>query len=63
MTRSRAGHGRRYRISGQFAWRLIEMLLSPAWRVLNLSERRALDRIEIELAAHAGDPDHVDPDL
>src|SRR5215470_6044835 len=49
------GHtGRRTAISGQFAPRLIEMLESPAYRVLSLSARRALDRIEIELAHHGG---------
>jgi hypothetical protein len=41
-------------IDGQFAPRTIEMLKSPAMRVLGLSARRALDRIEIELAAHGG---------
>jgi hypothetical protein len=41
-------------INGQFAPRTIEMLKSPAMRVMSLSARRALDRIEIELAAHAG---------
>jgi hypothetical protein len=30
------------------------MLKSPPWRVLSLSARRVLDRIEIELAAHGG---------
>jgi hypothetical protein len=30
------------------------MLESPAWRVLSLSARRILDRVEIELARHAG---------
>jgi hypothetical protein len=42
------------RITGQFAPRLIEMLESPAYRALGLSARRALDRIEIELAHHGG---------
>ncbi len=44
----------RTRIGGQFAPRLIELLESPANRALNLSERRALSRIEIELAHHGG---------
>jgi hypothetical protein len=44
----------RNRIDGQFAPRLIEMLESPAYRTLSLSGRRVLDRIEIELAQHAG---------
>ncbi|MGJ5180398.1 hypothetical protein ACQR16_24520 [Bradyrhizobium oligotrophicum] len=45
---------RRTQIGGQFAARLIEMLESPANRVMSLSARRALDRIEIELAHHGG---------
>ena len=51
MSRAR----RRTTIGGQFAWRLIEMLESPAYRVLSLSGRRILDRLEIELAHHGGD--------
>jgi hypothetical protein len=46
--------GRRTRIGGQFAPRLIEMLRSPAYRVLSLSARRVLDRVEIELGHHGG---------
>jgi hypothetical protein len=42
------------RINAQFATRLIEMLESPAWRVLSLSARRVVERIEIELAHHGG---------
>jgi hypothetical protein len=45
---------RRNRIGGQFAPRTIEMIRSPAWRVLGLSARRVIDRIEIELADHGG---------
>ncbi len=45
---------RRTSIGGQFAPRLIEMLESPAYRVLSLSARRVLDRVEIELAHHGG---------
>jgi hypothetical protein len=45
---------RRTQIAGQFAPRTIEMLRSPAWRVLSLSARRVLDRLEIELADHGG---------
>ncbi len=45
---------RRNKIAGQFAPRLIEMLESPAYRVISLSARRILDRIEIELAQHGG---------
>lgn len=42
------------RIEGQFAPRTIEMLESPAMAVLGLSDRRVLDRLEIELAHHGG---------
>jgi hypothetical protein len=42
------------RIGGQFAPRLIDMLESPAFRVLSLAEHRVLARIEIELASHGG---------
>jgi hypothetical protein len=42
------------RIGGQFAPLLIDMLESPAWRVLSLSARKVLNRIEIELASHGG---------
>jgi hypothetical protein len=45
---------RRTAIGEQFAPRTIRMLRSPAWRVLSLSARRVLDRIEIELADHGG---------
>jgi hypothetical protein len=45
---------RRTVIEGQFAPRLIEMLRSPAMSALSLSARRAMDRIEIELADHGG---------
>jgi|SRR6516225_4474556 hypothetical protein len=45
---------RRNRIRGQFAARLVEMLESPANRVLSLSAKRVLERVEIELAHHGG---------
>jgi hypothetical protein len=45
---------RRSRISGQFDARLIEMLRSPAYRVLSLAAHRVLDRLVIELAQHGG---------
>ena len=45
---------RRNSINGQFAARLIEMLESPAYRVLSKSGHMVLARIEIELAAHGG---------
>jgi hypothetical protein len=41
-------------IAGQFAAHRIDMLRSPAWRVLSLSARRVLDRLEIEHADHGG---------
>jgi hypothetical protein len=44
-------------INGAFAWRLIEMLESPAYRVLSLSAHRAMARLEIELAHHGGKPE------
>jgi hypothetical protein len=43
-----------WKIDGQFAARLIEMLQSPAMRALSLSGRRFLDRLDIELARHGG---------
>lgn len=42
------------KIVGQFAPRLVEMLRSPAYRALSLSEHRLLARLEIELADHGG---------
>jgi hypothetical protein len=48
------GERRARRIAGPFVPRLVCMLESPAYRVLSLSARRVLDRIEIELAHHAG---------
>jgi len=45
---------RRTHIAGQFAPRLIDMLRSPAYRILNQSEHRVLARLEIELADHGG---------
>ena len=42
------------KISGQFSARLIEMMESPAYRVLSLSAHRVLSRIEIEWAHHGG---------
>jgi len=51
-----ANKARHNKISGQFAARLIEMLESPAYRVLSLSGHLALARIEIEFAHHGGRP-------
>jgi DNA-binding transcriptional MocR family regulator len=45
---------RRTTIGGQFAWRLIEMLESPAYQVLSQSGHRILARLEIEIAHHGG---------
>jgi hypothetical protein len=45
---------RRNRISGQFQTRLIEMLESPAYRVLSRSGHMVISRIEVELAHHGG---------
>jgi hypothetical protein len=42
------------KISGHFSGNLIEMLESPAFRVLSLTARRILSRIEIEHARHGG---------
>src|SRR5580698_8858516 len=51
---SRNPKRRNAEIPGQFAWRLIEMLESPAYRVLTLSAHRILARLEIEHAHHGG---------
>jgi hypothetical protein len=45
---------KRNKITGQFFARLIEMLESPAFRVLSQSAYRVLARLEIELGHHAG---------
>jgi hypothetical protein len=45
---------RRNSISGQFSARLIEMLKSPAYRVLSRSAHMVIARVEIELAHHGG---------
>lgn len=50
----RARKGKRESIPGQFAWRLTEMLESPAYRALSLSAHRVLARLEIEIAHHGG---------
>jgi hypothetical protein len=46
---------RRNSITAAWAARTIEMLESPAYRVLSQSAHRALSRIEIELAHHGGE--------
>jgi DNA-binding transcriptional MocR family regulator len=48
------GRRDKYSIPGQWQSRPIEMLESPAHRVLTLAARRLIDRIAIELAHHAG---------
>jgi len=48
---------KRNSISGAFSWRLIEMLESPANRVLSLSAKLVLERLEIELYQHGGRPE------
>ena len=52
--KTRAPRRKRTRIGTQFAPRTIEMLESPAHRVLSLSARRILSRLEIEHAHHGG---------
>jgi hypothetical protein len=45
---------RKRKIVGQFAYHLRELIEAPAWRVLSLTARRLLDRIEIEYLRHGG---------
>ncbi len=45
---------RRTMFEGAWIGHLAEMRKSPAWRVLSLSARRVLDRLEIENAEHGG---------
>ena len=45
---------RRNSISGQFSARLIEMLESPAYRVLSRSAHMVISRVEVELRHHGG---------
>jgi hypothetical protein len=45
---------RRNRIAGQWSHQTIEMLESPAYRVLSLAAHRILARIQIEKAHHGG---------
>ena len=52
--RALKGSRRNKTIVGQFAWRLVEMLESPAYRALSLSGHRVLARLELELGAHGG---------
>lgn len=48
------GRRDKYSIPGQWQSRPIEMLESPAHRVLTLAARRVIDRISVELAHHGG---------
>ena len=54
--RSSGAHKRKKfsRINGAWVPYRVEMLQSPAWRILSLSARKLLNRLEIELAGHAG---------
>jgi hypothetical protein len=53
--RNRSGQGRgKERIPGPFAWKLIKMLESPAYRVLSPSAKCILERLEIEFYKHGG---------
>jgi hypothetical protein len=45
---------RRNKIAGQWTWQGIDMLESPAYRVMSLSAHRVLNRIRIEHAHHGG---------
>jgi hypothetical protein len=51
---TRAHPKRHNKISGQFAAHPIEMLESPAFRVLSQSAHKVISRIEVELAHHGG---------
>src|SRR5262245_43817026 len=45
---------RPFSIPGQWGWRTIEMMKSPAFVVLSRTARQILDRLEIEIANHGG---------
>lgn len=49
-----SGREKHKKLIGQFAPRAVDLLRSPAFRVLSLSGHRVLARIEIELADHGG---------
>jgi hypothetical protein len=58
--RNRAGQAggiSKEHISGPFAPRLIEMMNSPAYRVLSLAAHRILSRLEIEFERHGRKPE------
>jgi hypothetical protein len=45
---------RKGKIVGQYVYHLRDLIEAPAWRVLSLSARRLLDRVEIEYLRHGG---------
>jgi hypothetical protein len=45
---------RKRKIGGQYVPHLRELIEAPAWRVLSLSARRLLNRVEIEHMRHGG---------
>jgi len=51
-----AGASKRH-IADPFNWRLVEMQKGTAYRVLSLSARKIMDRLEIELAQHGFKPE------
>ena len=53
---------RRNSISGQFAARTIEMLESPAYRVMSRAAHMVISRVEIELGHHGGNDNDNLPD-
>lgn len=53
-SRSKWSKGARKTIPFQFTPRSVEMMESPAWRVLSLSAHRLLDRLDIEHRHHGG---------
>jgi hypothetical protein len=51
---TRPGRRRRNTIKGAFSGRTVEMLNSPAWRVLSLAAHRVIDRVAIAVRYHGG---------
>ncbi|WP_420414382.1 hypothetical protein [Roseibium sp.] len=45
---------KKQKIDGPFVAITLEMLASPAWQALGITERRVLDRIELEHLSHGG---------
>ena len=50
---------RRTALQGQYITRYVELLESPAFRVMSQSAHRALARIELEWCHHGGDPAEI----